>query len=253
MEGVVTVDPLLVVGATVPQLANPAPAAAIPGALEMGLEAIVPRRLGTDLGPGRGRQRQPVGIPEPAAIVVDRLALVVDQATDVVDRSAVVRPDWIPAGVHPRQPERMDAGAGGEGMAAEVKGVGLARLDGFGDDAADRPSEQAATDPRQEAAAGGVAGQRVKRLPDSIASRHQLSLASRLDRRRPAVATTLPSWARLLNVPFARTMPVESTARAYGLPGTSSSFHRSASATSSKISTARSGSPPRLEIAGANA
>src|SRR5215212_1800778 len=134
----------------------------------MGLEAVVLAGLVADLGPRRGWQRQAVGIPEPASTVVDRLTLVVDQAADVVDGSAVARPNRIPPSVHTRQPERVDARAGGEGMAAEVVRIGLAGLHRLGDDAADRSREQPGADPRQEAASRRVASQRVERLPDSI-------------------------------------------------------------------------------------
>ena len=97
----------------------------------------------------------------------------------------------IAARVDPRQAERVDAGPGGEGVAAEVEGVGLARLHGLGDDARRPRREQPGADPGQEAAARGVARERVERLADPVPLRHQATRrqarAARLGGRQHAL------------------------------------------------------------------
>src|SRR6478672_2664787 len=103
---------------------------------------------------------------------MDRAPRGVDQAADVVDRLAVAGADRKATRIHAWQPERVDAGAGGEGVAAEVERIRLPRLHRLGDDPPNRRREQTRANPRQEAAARAIARQGVERLADPIALSH---------------------------------------------------------------------------------
>ena len=108
--------------------------------------------------------------------------------------------------------------------------------------AASRPAPTRARKPRRELSPASESSASPIRSRSATSGPRRPGPA----RRRSAVASTLSSWARLLNVPLARTAPSGSRAIANGLPGIRSSLQTSASATSSKISTATAGSPARV-------
>ena len=76
---------------------------------------------------GCGGQRAAVGVAQQAALVVHRTAGGVDRPARVVDRLAIAGPQREAPRVDPRHARRVRAGAGREGVPAEVKGAGLAR------------------------------------------------------------------------------------------------------------------------------
>src|SRR4029079_2110563 len=82
------------------------------------------------------------------------------------------RPGGIPTGMEPWKAERMNAGTRGEGVAAEVVGVGVPRLDRLRDDAARGRRQEAGADPSQKATARALPGERVERLSDSVPLGH---------------------------------------------------------------------------------
>ena len=174
---------------------------------------------------------------------------VVHRPPDVVDRLPVAGAQRKAARVDPRQPGRMRAGAGREGVPAEVERLGVAGLDQRADRARRGQRHERPADPRQEAAPRGVARERSRRRREPVeVLRHRSRTAPR---RRSAVASTLSSWARLLKVPLARTVPsvVEWRWRT-GCPGSRARATASASATSSKTPTATCGSFATFSIAG---
>ena len=149
----------------------------------------------------------------------------------------------------------MQAGAGGVDVAAEVKALGLARLDRLGDQTAGGERGERAAGPGEEAAPRALGRERVEGAAEALRrstappARGSASLDTRLpasSRSRPPAlgrrASTVSSWARLLKVPLASTVPSRSSAIANGLPGIPSSRQSSASACSPKLSTATIGS-----------
>ena len=76
-----------------------------------------------------GRQRAAVGVGERAAVLVDGAAVGVDQAAEVVERVAVLRPQREALAVDPRQAGRVRARIGRVEVAAEVERLGVAGLD----------------------------------------------------------------------------------------------------------------------------
>src|SRR5204862_6705089 len=117
-----------------------------------------------------------------------------------------------------------------------------------------RPPQRPAA--RRRPARGTRGGTRRAPPPPSTGAQAGVaseSTASRPSRsRRSAVASTDSSCARLLKAPFASTVPSRETATPYGLPGTASSDHRSASRCSSSNRTDRNGSRSRNDSAGSS-
>src|SRR3954447_16947669 len=129
VQGGVAIDAGPVVRTAVPELSHLAAATAVPGPLEVGLEAVDLAGLVADLRPGRRGQRVAVGVLERMAVVVHRLATAVHEAADVVDGPGVRRANRVAVRVDSREPERVDTRARRESVAAEVVGVGLSRPD----------------------------------------------------------------------------------------------------------------------------
>jgi hypothetical protein len=83
----------------------------VPRAVDLGLDVVLLGDRVADLGARRARQRPAVGIGEDAAALVDRPAVAVDPAAEVVDRVAVAGAQRPATPVDPRQAGRVRARA----------------------------------------------------------------------------------------------------------------------------------------------
>ena len=106
-----------------------AAAAAVPGAVDRVRKPYRSADRRADRRARRGGQRDALGVGEALAVLVDRLALEVDEPAEVVDAVAVLGAQRPALGVDPRQPGRVRAGVGRVDVAAEVVRLGLAGRD----------------------------------------------------------------------------------------------------------------------------
>ena len=169
----------------------------------------------------RRRERAAVGVEQRPAVVVHRRAVRVHVAAQVIHRPPVRGLQREARRVDPRQPGRVRARVGRVDVAAEVERLGLAGLHHRAD-----PGRR---DHRRAHAREEPPPRRRRR--DGVRDPAAVAHARTAPRRRSAAASTDSSWAPVLNVPLASTVPSVSSATANGLPGTSAAAHASASAT----------------------
>jgi hypothetical protein len=110
----------------------------------------------------RRRDRLPVGFEQATALRVERIALCVDRAPEVIDRMPVTGAQGVVVAIHPGQARRVRAVAGGVGVTTEVRiRVGLVGKRELRHGARTRQPDQRCPRPLQEAAATAVAQDRV--------------------------------------------------------------------------------------------
>src|SRR3954464_11101148 len=119
----VAVDSSAAVRAAVHQPAHEAPAAAVPGPVDLRPDPVLPRDARANVGTWSRGQRTTVGVPEQAALLVDRAAVAVDTPAEVVDPHSVPCAEREAVCVDPRQPRGMRTRSRGVRVAAEVEGV----------------------------------------------------------------------------------------------------------------------------------
>src|SRR4029077_13308334 len=142
----------------VDQLADMAAAAAVPGAVDLAVEAELVAGLLAHARARRGRERVAVRVDQHVAACVDRPAELVDRAPEVVDRVAVDRAEREAVRVDPRRPGRARGRAGRVDVAAEVEGLRLLRAHRLEHEAAAGDGEDGAAGACEEPAPRARAG-----------------------------------------------------------------------------------------------